>query len=297
MSSSIIEWSGFADKASLSFDPPNNYLSVGGTVEALDDDWDTGLTLEFFAVLEESGRVSEELIYRTELVHSDETYISFNFRLELFNSKVVKLIVRVDDADYFRIRIHHDFRVNGRPILNDEGIISNSVSNTDSDLDVYSYNADTEKFEKQDRAVLSHEGIAVENHEEKEMALLNSNVKDKQKENKMSDKLSTIIDKNKEAAVAAAKLEASKAALEALQKVSSKYLPEDLSRWAETPVGMLILANLMSELAPRMTKNDTAIDLSKKALEAAYLNVIQDLNIPKILNEFAEEALVNSESF
>ena len=100
-----------------------------------------------------------------------------------------------------------------------------------------------------------------------------------------------VIETNKDAAITATKNQAGKIALNAVRDVARKTLPSDLAIQADSPIGILVIANIMSQLVPTMTTNELAIDLSQKALVAAYEEAFEALGIHTMVNQFVSNVV------
>jgi hypothetical protein len=113
-------------------------------------------------------------------------------------------------------------------------------------------------------------------------------VEEKKEKNKMSTKnlLSNVLESNQKAAIQATKLNSAKIALDLLQQVAKKNLPAELSAHADSPVGLLVIANIVSQLVPRVTQNELACEMADDALVAAYQEVLSQLGIHNIVQQF-----------
>ena len=98
--------------------------------------------------------------------------------------------------------------------------------------------------------------------------------------------LSSVLDSNQVAAVTAAKLNAAKIALETLQKIAKKNLPEELAAYADSSIGLLVIANVVNQLVPHVTDNNLAHEMANNALVAAYQEVVNKFGIQNIVQQF-----------
>jgi transcription antitermination factor NusG len=120
-----------------------------------------------------------------------------------------------------------------------------------------------------------------------------------QKENIMSEKetkngglsvLENLFNNNKDAAKSAAELEAAHQGLRLLKKAAKEALPATVSSFVDTPLGSLVLANLLNQVLPNFTNNQFALDMSQAALVSAYQELIGQLNISEFVNKFVSGA-------
>ena len=108
-------------------------------------------------------------------------------------------------------------------------------------------------------------------------------------ETKMSDAtfINNVLTSNKSAAIDAAKLTGAKMALDTLKTIAKSNLPPNLSTQVDSPVGSLLLANLVAQLIPTVTDNPLAHEMAQKALTTAYQDAITQLGIYEIIKQFA----------
>lgn len=114
------------------------------------------------------------------------------------------------------------------------------------------------------------------------------------KGNNTMSKVTAIVAANKSAAATAAKLEAGKVALTQLTKVAAKALPSGMAgmfakQYLDTPVGRVVVANLLNlaieQYAPN---NQKARIVAKAAMDAAMLEVVQSFNISEMIDKAIE---------
>ncbi|WCX68698.1 hypothetical protein [Salmonella phage GSW6] len=114
------------------------------------------------------------------------------------------------------------------------------------------------------------------------------------KGNNTMSKVTAIVAANKSAAATAAKLEAGKVALTQLTKVAAKALPSGMAgmfakQYLDTPVGRVVVANLLNlaieQYAPN---NQKAKIVAKAAMDAAMLEVVQSFNISEMIDKAIE---------
>ncbi|WGG14423.1 hypothetical protein [Salmonella phage phB7] len=130
---------------------------------------------------------------------------------------------------------------------------------------------------------------SVENH------AVNSNtqsVKTQTTENKGKNtmtKIANIVAANKSAVVNAAKLEAGKIALTQITKVAAKKAPFMIKGYIDTPIGRVVIANLLSVAVDQYApSNQKAKAVAGAAMEAAMLEMVQSFNIAEMIDEMVK---------
>lgn len=130
---------------------------------------------------------------------------------------------------------------------------------------------------------------SVENH------AVNSNtqsVKTQTTENKGKNtmtKIANIVAANKSAVVNAAKLEAGKIALTQITKVAAKKAPFMIKGYIDTPIGRVVIANLLSVAVDQYAPtNQKAKAVAGAAMEAAMLEMVQSFNIAEMIDEMVK---------
>lgn len=155
-----------------------------------------------------------------------------------------------------------------------------------SELYPYIYDGDVESagfsFERE-------ESIYVENQ------AVNSNTKSvntQTTENKGKNtmtKIANIVAANKSAVVNAAKLEAGKIALTQITKVAAKKAPFMIKGYIDTPIGRVVIANLLSVAVDQYApSNQKAKAVAGAAMEAAMLEMVQSFNIAEMIDEMVK---------
>lgn len=155
-----------------------------------------------------------------------------------------------------------------------------------SELYPYIYDGDVESagfsFERE-------ESIYVENQ------AVNSNTKSvntQTTENKGKNamtKITNIVAANKSAVVNAAKLEAGKIALTQITKVAAKKAPFMIKGYIDTPIGRVVIANLLSVAVDQYAPtNQKAKAVADAAMEAAMLEMVQSFNIAEMIDEMVK---------
>lgn len=129
----------------------------------------------------------------------------------------------------------------------------------------------------------------IENH------AVNSNtqsVKTQTTENKGKNtmtKIANIVAANKSAVVNAAKLEAGKIALTQITKVAAKKAPFMIKGYIDTPIGRVVIANLLSVAVDQYApSNPKAKAVAGAAMEAAMLEMVQSFNIAEMIDEMVK---------
>ena len=102
-------------------------------------------------------------------------------------------------------------------------------------------------------------------------------------------KIANIVAANKSAAVNAAKLEAGKIALTQITKVAAKKAPFMIKGYIDTPIGRVVIANLLSVAVDQYApSNQKAKAVAGAAMEAAMLEMVQSFNIAEMIDEMVK---------
>lgn len=102
-------------------------------------------------------------------------------------------------------------------------------------------------------------------------------------------KVSSIVAANKSAVVNAAKLEAGKIALTQVTKVAAKKAPFMIKGYIDTPIGRVVIANLLSVAVDQYAPtNAKAKAVAGAAMEAAMLEMVQSFNIAEMIDEMVK---------
>ncbi|QIO01989.1 hypothetical protein rutana_7 [Salmonella phage rutana] len=102
-------------------------------------------------------------------------------------------------------------------------------------------------------------------------------------------KVSSIVAANKSAVVNAAKLEAGKIALTQITKVAAKKAPFMIKSYIDTPIGRVVIANLLSVAVDQYAPtNAKAKAVAGAAMEAAMLEMVQSFNIAEMIDEMVK---------
>ncbi|QXV85226.1 hypothetical protein bas27_0187 [Escherichia phage TrudiGerster] len=109
------------------------------------------------------------------------------------------------------------------------------------------------------------------------------------KGNNTMSKVTSIIAANKSAVVNAAKLEAGKIALTQITKVAAKKAPFMIKGYIDTPIGRVVIANLLSVAVDQYAPtNAKAKAVAGAAMEAAMLEMVQSFNIAEMIDEMVK---------
>ncbi|AYN56110.1 DNA N-6-adenine methyltransferase [Salmonella phage STG2] len=109
------------------------------------------------------------------------------------------------------------------------------------------------------------------------------------KGNNIMSKVSSIVAANKSAVVNAAKLEAGKIALTQITKVAAKKAPFMIKGYIDTPIGRVVIANLLSVAVDQYAPtNAKAKAVAGAAMEAAMLEMVQSFNIAEMIDEMVK---------
>lgn len=102
-------------------------------------------------------------------------------------------------------------------------------------------------------------------------------------------KIANIVAANKSAVVNAAKLEAGKIALTQITKVAAKKAPFMIKGYIDTPIGRVVIANLLSVAVDQYAPtNQKAKAVVGAAMEAAMLEMVQSFNIAEMIDEMVK---------
>lgn len=142
-------------------------------------------------------------------------------------------------------------------------------------------------------AGFSFEGeISIDNTEKHVVNSNTQSVNTQTTENKGKNtmtKIANIVAANKSAVVNAAKLEAGKIALTQITKVAAKKAPFMIKGYIDTPVGRVVIANLLSVAVDQYAPtNQKAKAVAGAAMEAAMLEMVQSFNIAEMIDEMVK---------
>lgn len=134
--------------------------------------------------------------------------------------------------------------------------------------------------------------ISIDNTEKRAVNSNTQSVKTQTTENKGKNamtKIANIVAANKSAVVNAAKLEAGKIALTQITKVAAKKAPFMIKGYIDTPIGRVVIANLLSVAVDQYAPaNQKAKAVAGAAMEAAMLEMVQSFNIAEMIDEMVK---------
>ncbi|MFP9166523.1 hypothetical protein ACLI1Y_14205, partial [Enterococcus faecalis] len=117
---------------------------------------------------------------------------------------------------------------------------------------------------------------------------VNTQITENKGKNAMT-KIANIVAANKSAVVNAAKLEAGKIALTQITKVAAKKAPFMIKGYIDTPIGRVVIANLLSVAVDQYApSNQKAKAVAGAAMEAAMLEMVQSFNIAEMIDEMVK---------
>ena len=233
--------------------PDADFIIVkGNTVKA----YDAGAGLEVFTI--ENYEANDKDLYDVEnFLDSFWRYLSVGWNRSDYDGYRYAAIMAFDD--------------NGNFLL-------------PSELYPYVYDGDIESagfsfWKEEDQPIDNTEKHAV-----------NSNTQTTENKGKNTmTKIANIVAANKSAAVNAAKLEAGKIALTQITKVAAKKAPFMIKGYIDTPIGRVVIANLLSVAVDQYApSNQKAKAVADAAMEAAMLEMVQSFNIAEMIDEMVK---------
>ncbi|QJA18017.1 hypothetical protein vBSenH9_52 [Salmonella phage vB_Sen_H9] len=238
--------------------PDTDFIIVkGNTVKA----YDTGAGLEVFSI--ENYEANDNDLYDVEnFLDSFWRYLSVGWNRS--------------DYDGYRLAAIMAFDDNGNFLL-------------PSELYPYVYNdliqeAGFTFWKDEDQIIDSIEKHAVNSNTKS----VHTQTTENKGKNTMT-KIANIVAANKSAAVNAAKLEAGKIALTQITKVAAKKAPFMIKGYIDTPIGRVVIANLLSVAVDQYApSNQKAKAVASAAMEAAMLEMVQSFNIAEMIDEMVK---------
>ncbi len=233
--------------------PDTDFIIVkGNTVKA----YDTGAGLEVFSI--ENYEPYDKDLYDVEnFLDSFWRYLSVGWNRS--------------DSDGYRFAAVMAFDDDGNFLL-------------PSEIYPYVYDGDIESagfsfWKEKDQPIDN-----IENH------AVNSNAQTTENKGKNTmTKIANIVAANKSAVVNAAKLEAGKIALTQITKVAAKKAPFMIKGYIDTPIGRVVIANLLSVAVDQYApSNQKAKAVASAAMEAAMLEMVQSFNIAEMIDEMVK---------
>lgn len=238
--------------------PDTDFIIVkGNTVKA----YDTGAGLEVFSI--ENYEANNNDLYDVEnFLDSFWRYLSVGWNRS--------------DSDGYRFAAIMAFDDNGNFLL-------------PSELCPYVYNdliqeAGFTFWKDEDQIINSIEKHAVNSNTQS----VHTQTTENKGKNTMT-KIANIVAANKSAVVNAAKLEAGKIALTQITKVAAKKAPFMIKGYIDTPIGRVVIANLLSVAVDQYApSNQKAKAVAGAAMEAAMLEMVQSFNIAEMIDEMVK---------
>lgn len=233
--------------------PDTDFIIVkGNTVKA----YDTGAGLEVFSI--ENYEANPNDLYDVEnFLDSFWRYLSVGWNRSISDGYRLAAVMAFDDDGNFLLP---------------------------SEVYPYVYDGDIESagfsfWKEEDQPIDNIEKHAV-----------NSNAQTTENKGKNAmTKIANIVAANKSAVVNAAKLEAGKIALTQITKVAAKKAPFMIKGYIDTPIGRVVIANLLSVAVDQYApSNQKAKAVAGAAMEAAMLEMVQSFNIAEMIDEMVK---------
>lgn len=238
--------------------PDTDFIIVkGNTVKA----YDTGAGLEVFSI--ENYEANDNDLYDVEnFLDSFWRYLSVGWNWS--------------DSDGYRFAAIMAFDDNGNFLL-------------PSELYPYVYN---DLIQEAGFTFWKDENQPIDNIEKHVVNSNTQSINTQTTENKGKNamtKIANIVAANKSAVVNAAKLEAGKIALTQITKVAAKKAPFMIKGYIDTPIGRVVIANLLSVAVDQYApSNQKAKAVAGAAMEAAMLEMVQSFNIAEMIDEMVK---------
>lgn len=238
--------------------PDTDFIIVkGNTVKA----YDTGAGLEIFTI--ENYEANDNDLYDVEnFLDSFWRYLSVGWNRS--------------DSDGYRFAAIMAFDDNGNFLL-------------PSELYPYVYN---DLIQEAGFTFWKDENQPIDNIEKHAVNSNTQSISTQTTENKGKNamtKIANIVAANKSAVVNAAKLEAGKIALTQITKVAAKKAPFMIKGYIDTPIGRVVIANLLSVAVDQYApSNQKAKAVAGAAMEAAMLEMVQSFNIAEMIDEMVK---------
>ncbi|WCZ57341.1 hypothetical protein K18_008 [Salmonella phage Kenya-K18] len=233
--------------------PDADFIIVkGNTVKA----YDTGAGLEVFSI--ENYEPYDKDLYDVEnFLDSFWRYLSVGWNRSDYDGYRLAAIMAFDDAGNFLLP---------------------------SEIYPYVYDGD---IESAGFSFWKEENQPIDNMEK---PAVNSNAQTIENKGKNTmTKIANIVAANKSAVVNAAKLEAGKIALTQITKVAAKKAPFMIKGYIDTPIGRVVIANLLSVAVDQYApSNQKAKAVAGTAMEAAMLEMVQSFNIAEMIDEMVK---------
>lgn len=229
----------------------------GSTVKA----YDTGAGLEVFSI--ENYEANPNDLYDIEnFLDSFWRYLSVGWNRSISDGYHLAAVMAFDDDGNFLLP---------------------------SELYPYVYDGDIESagfsfWKEEDQPIDNIEKHAINSNTQS----VNTQITKNKGKNTMT-KIANIVAANKSAVVNAAKLEAGKIALTQITKVAAKKAPFMIKGYIDTPIGRVVIANLLSVAVDQYAPtNQKAKAVAGAAMEAAMLEMVQSFNIAEMIDEMVK---------
>lgn len=233
--------------------PDTDFIIVkGNTVKA----YDTGAGLEVFSI--ENYEANPNDLYDVEnFLDSFWRYLSVGWNRSISDGYRLAAVMAFDDDGNFLLP---------------------------SEIYPYVYDGD---IESAGFSFWKEENQPIDNTEKH---AVNSNTQITENKGKIAmTKIANIVAANKSAVVNAAKLEAGKIALTQITKVAAKKAPFMIKGYIDTPIGRVVIANLLSVAVDQYApSNQKAKAVAGAAMEAAMLEMVQSFNIAEMIDEMVK---------
>lgn len=233
--------------------PDTDFIIVKGSIVKA---YDTGAGLEVFSI--ENYEANPNDLYDVEnFLDSFWRYLSVGWNRSIGDGYRLAAVMAFDDDGNFLLP---------------------------SEIYPYVYDGDIESagfsFWKDEDQIID----SIEKH------VVNSNTQTTENKGKNTmTKIANIVAANKSAVVNAAKLEAGKIALTQITKVAAKKAPFMIKGYIDTPIGRVVIANLLSVAVDQYApSNQKAKAVAGAAMEAAMLEMVQSFNIAEMIDEMVK---------
>lgn len=238
--------------------PDTDFIIVKGSIVKA---YDTGAGLEVFSI--ENYEANPNDLYDVEnFLDSFWRYLSVGWNRSISDGYRLAAVMAFDDDGNFLLP---------------------------SEIYPYVYDGDIESagfsfWKDEDQIIDSVEKHAVNSNTQS----VNTQTTENKGKNTMT-KIANIVAANKSAVVNAAKLEAGKIALTQITKVAAKKAPFMIKGYIDTPIGRVVIANLLSVAVDQYApSNQKAKAVAGAAMEAAMLEMVQSFNIAEMIDEMVK---------
>lgn len=237
--------------------PDTDFIIVKGSIVKA---YDTGAGLEVFTI--ENYEANPNDLYDVEnFLDSFWRYLSVGWNRSISDGYLLAAVMAFDDGNFL----------------------------LPSEIYPYVYDGDIESagfsfWKEKDQPIDNTEKHAVNSNTKS----VNTQTTENKGKNAMT-KIANIVAANKSAVVNAAKLEAGKIALTQITKVAAKKAPFMIKGYIDTPIGRVVIANLLSVAVDQYAPNNQkAKAVAGAAMEAAMLEMVQSFNIAEMIDEMVK---------